>query len=67
MVKAVVLGASLCGLAAPFLRPAMESPERVIAVIKRLQREFETAMFLLGARTLADIQGRDELFLDGSP
>lgn len=66
MVKAVVLGASMCGLAAPFLRPAMESPERVIEVIKGLQREFETAMFLLGARTLDDIHGREELFV-GEP
>jgi len=49
MAKAVVLGASLCGLAAPFLAPARESPEAVIVVIEKLRREFLTAMFLLGA------------------
>ncbi|MCV6612345.1 MAG: type 2 isopentenyl-diphosphate Delta-isomerase [Amphritea sp.] len=49
MVKSVILGASLCGMAAPFLKPAMESAEAVIQVIEQLRREFTTAMFLLGA------------------
>lgn len=48
MVKSVILGASLCGMAAPFLKPATQSPEAVIAVIEKLKREFTTAMFLLG-------------------
>lgn len=48
MVKSVILGASLCGMAAPFLKPAMESAEAVIQVIEQLRREFTTAMFLLG-------------------
>ncbi len=48
MAKSVILGASLCGMAAPLLQPAMESAEAVVAVIERLRREFITAMFLLG-------------------
>ncbi len=63
MAKAVILGASLCGLASPFLKPAMESAGRVIEEIERLKREFRTAMFLLGARTTADLFDHQELIL----
>ncbi|MBP0047725.1 type 2 isopentenyl-diphosphate Delta-isomerase [Marinobacterium sp. AK62] len=48
MAKSVILGASLCGMAAPLLKPAMESAEAVVEAIERLRREFITAMFLLG-------------------
>jgi isopentenyl-diphosphate delta-isomerase len=61
MVKAVVLGASLCGMASPFLQPAMRSADDVIAVIERLRREFVTAMFLLGAVTFDDLFDNDRL------
>ncbi len=63
MAKALVLGATACGLASPFLRPAMDSPEAVIAQIERLQREFCTALFLLGAHSSGDIIGNSELLL----
>jgi isopentenyl-diphosphate delta-isomerase len=55
MVKAIVLGAKLCGIALPFLRPALESPEKVIEVIERLRREFTLTMFLLGVRDVASL------------
>ncbi len=61
MAKAVVLGASLCGLAAPFLPAALESADAVRAVIRRLRREFATAMFLLGASRLAQIEDQPAL------
>lgn len=64
MVKAMALGASLCGLARPFLQPAMESTEAVRAVIRRLRREFAVAQFLLGVRQAADLIGRDDLLLE---
>ncbi|HEY5654123.1 MAG TPA: type 2 isopentenyl-diphosphate Delta-isomerase [Pontiella sp.] len=64
MAKSMVLGASLCGLARPFLNPARESADAVRAVIRRLKREFTTAMFLLGAAKIADIKGREELILN---
>lgn len=48
MAKAIILGASLCGVAAPFLKPAMTSTRAVIREIERLHREFRTAQFLLG-------------------
>ena len=63
MAKAMVLGASLCGIAAPFLEPAMESPEAVVRVIDRLKAEFTTAMFLLGCRTVDQLQGHAEHLL----
>ena len=63
MAKAVVLGASLCGVARPFLNPAMESAEAVRAVIQKLKREFVTAMFLLGADRISKIKNHEELIL----
>ena len=63
MAKAVILGASLCGVARPFLNPAMESAEAVRKVIQRLKREFVTAMFLLGADRVGKIRGREELIV----
>lgn len=64
MAKAVVLGASVCGLAAPFLAPAMESAEAVIHLIRRLEKEFRTAMFLLGAAAFEQIHGQDRHLLE---
>ena len=64
MAKSMILGASLCGMARPFLNPARESSEAVRAVIRRIKREFVTAMFLLGAGDIDDIKGREELILD---
>lgn len=64
MVKSVILGGSLCGMAAPLLKPAMESPEAVIAVIEQLRREFVTAMFLLGVETIEQLRLNDALLLD---
>jgi isopentenyl-diphosphate delta-isomerase len=63
MAKAVILGASLCGMASPFLKPARRSADAVIAVIENLRREFTTAMFLLGAANFASLRGNDSLLL----
>lgn len=48
MAKSIIMGASLCGIAAPLLKPAMVSVEAVVSAIKQLKTEFQTAMFLLG-------------------
>lgn len=64
MAKSMILGASLCGLARPFLDPARESAEAVRVAIRRLKREFTTAMFLLGAGDIVGIKEREELILD---
>ncbi|HMP90052.1 MAG TPA: type 2 isopentenyl-diphosphate Delta-isomerase [Kiritimatiellia bacterium] len=63
MVKATILGASVSGLASPFLKPAMTSVDDVRNVIRRLRREFVTAMFLLGARNITDLFDRENLIL----
>jgi isopentenyl-diphosphate delta-isomerase len=64
MAKSIILGASLCGMARPFLNPARESADAVRVVIRRLKREFTTAMFLLGAQNMADIKENEGLILD---
>jgi len=63
MAKAVILGADLVGLASPFLKPAMESPGAVVETIKGIQREFRTAMFLLGIDKVEDLKGNTDLLL----
>ena len=64
MAKSIILGASLCGVARPFLNPARESSDEVRKVIRRLKKEFTTAMFLLGAGDIADIKENEGLILD---
>lgn len=57
MAKSVILGAHLCGVAAPFLKPAMQSADAVIDAINKLENEFKTAMFLLGKRSVSALRG----------
>ncbi|MCF7847620.1 MAG: alpha-hydroxy-acid oxidizing protein, partial [Kiritimatiellales bacterium] len=64
MVKGIILGASLCGLARPFLNPARESVEAVRQEIQRLRREFTTAMFLLGAAEIGAVKENEDLILN---
>lgn len=63
MVKSMILGASLCGLASPFLKPAMESADRVVDVIEQLRREFTVALFLLGIERADQLIGNKSLLL----
>ena len=48
MVKAVIMGGHLCGIAAPLLAPALESTDKVVHTIEQFKQEFVTAQFLLG-------------------
>jgi len=64
MAKCLILGASLCGMARPFLDPARESAEAVRALIRRLKREFTTTLFLLGAGSAHDLKDNEGLILD---
>ncbi|MEO0437333.1 MAG: type 2 isopentenyl-diphosphate Delta-isomerase [Pseudomonadota bacterium] len=63
MAKAMILGADLCGIAAPFLDAAKESSEAVVARITRLHREFKTALFLLGCAESKALIGEKSLLL----
>jgi isopentenyl-diphosphate delta-isomerase len=56
VAKALALGASLAGLAHPFLEAAMESTERVIEVIDRIVRELRVAMLCVGAADLEQLR-----------
>ena len=58
MIKAVIMGGRLCGVAAPLLAPAQNSTEQVVAKIEQFQQEFRTAQFLLG------IENSDALHLN---
>lgn len=55
MVKAVIMGGRLCGIAAPLLAAAQHSTQDVIAVINQFKQEFTTAQFLLGVEHAADL------------
>ncbi|MBN2646213.1 MAG: type 2 isopentenyl-diphosphate Delta-isomerase [Thiotrichales bacterium] len=63
MLKAVILGAKLCGVAAPLLRPALDSTEAVIAEIERFEQSFKTGQFLLAIEKLADLHFNSDLIL----
>ena len=50
--KAIALGADLVGMAYPFLKVAVESPEAVIQKIEKTIEELKIAMFCVGAASL---------------
>lgn len=56
VAKAIALGADLVGLASPFLKPAIESPEAVRSTIHRINHELKVAMFCAGARTIEELK-----------
>jgi len=60
MVKTVIMGGRLCGVAAPLLSPALDSTEKVVQQIEQFKQEFTTAQFLLG------IQQMDGLHLNNA-
>ena len=55
MAKSMVLGASLCGIANPFIALAVQSPEAVIEHIENFKKQFITAMFLLGKKDIPSL------------
>ncbi len=64
MVKAMILGARLCGMAGPLIEPAMISSAEVIKTVERLKREFTTAMFLLGVNRIEQLIGNHGLIIN---
>lgn len=66
MAKSVILGARLCGVAAPLLKPAMTSVEATISAIEKLHKEFKTAMFLLGVTDVEQLINNHDLIRNGS-
>ena len=59
IAKTISLGATMAGLASPFLKAASISPQAVLDVIERFTREIQISMFACGAKdlkTLGEIQ-----------
>jgi len=64
MARAMALGADLCGLALPLLKPALESDESLFKRIETFDRELITAMFLCGSSKVADLK-RTRVYITG--
>jgi isopentenyl-diphosphate delta-isomerase len=64
VVKSLILGARIAGMAAPFLKPAMESTQAVIQTIEQIAQEMRIALFLLGETNLNAIWLNDNLLID---
>jgi len=52
IAKCLALGADLCGMAGPFLRPATVSPQAVLDEIAATVHELSVAMFVSGAASV---------------
>lgn len=55
IAKCIALGASLGGMAGPFLKAAARSTEETIATINEIQREMQICMFAAGVGRLMDL------------
>jgi isopentenyl-diphosphate delta-isomerase len=56
MAKAIALGADLCGVALPFLAPAMKGEQELSCIVSAFVQELKVAMFLSGAKNPAALK-----------
>jgi len=56
IAKSLALGADLCGMALPLLKPALASDEALAARVEAIHRELAVAMFLSGAARVSDLR-----------
>jgi isopentenyl-diphosphate delta-isomerase len=56
IAKSIALGASLGGMAGPFLKAAAQSVEMTVQTIEEIQREIRVCMFAAGAGSLEQLQ-----------
>jgi isopentenyl-diphosphate delta-isomerase len=56
IAKGLALGADLCGMALPLLKPAMQDDDALSETIDTINRELTVAMFLTGSAHLADLR-----------
>lgn len=61
IAKCIALGATLGGMAGPFLKAAVESLEAVLDEIKITQTELQIAMFGIGVSSIDRLQNTDRL------
>jgi len=64
VAKSLALGADLCGMALPLLKPALESDEALACSIEIVHRELVASMFLCGASRLRDMR-RARVYITG--
>jgi len=64
MAKCLALGADLCGMALPLLKPALESDEALAGRVETIHRELVASMFLCGAARIRDMR-RARLLITG--
>jgi isopentenyl-diphosphate Delta-isomerase len=64
IAKSLAFGADLCGMALPFLKPAMESDEALARTIEAIHRELTVAMFLTGSADIAGLR-KAPVYLSG--
>ncbi|MDQ4075844.1 MAG: alpha-hydroxy-acid oxidizing protein, partial [Chloroflexota bacterium] len=57
IAKAIALGATLVGSAAPLLGPATEQTDKVFEKFRAFQEELRIAMFCVGAGSLEQLRG----------
>ncbi len=63
--KAIALGADLVGIAGPFLRAGAHGEDAALDLARELVQTLRVAMFVLNARTLADLRGTSRLYRRG--
>lgn len=61
MAKCIALGATLGGMAGPFLKAAVDSLQAVLAEIEIATTELRIAMFAIGVDSIAGLQNTDRL------
>lgn len=56
IAKSIALGASLAGMAGPFIKAANQSTQEIIKTIDEVRREFQVCMFACGAKDIQALQ-----------
>jgi isopentenyl-diphosphate delta-isomerase len=65
--KAIALGASLVGIAGPFLRAAAEGVDAAVELAEEIVETLRTAMFCIGAPSVEALRGTPRLVSDRAP
>ena len=55
IAKCLALGATLGGMASPFLKAAVRSVEETVQTIREISREIQVAMFAAGAKSISEL------------